>query len=88
MLHAQLDAPATRYSISELSCPFNRELGVFHQPCHRELTRDATSDESLLFCPYPVLSGVAYGSQESRHSNNPSNTHARPGHQLIPSRLQ
>jgi hypothetical protein len=88
MLHARIDASATRLTISELCYPFNRELEVFHQLRHRELTRDATSDESLQFFPYPALSGVAYGSPESRRSNNPSTTHVRPGHQLILSRLQ
>lgn len=29
MLHAQPDAPKTRYTISKLSHPFNRELEVF-----------------------------------------------------------
>jgi hypothetical protein len=88
MLHAQLDVSATRYIISELSYPFNRELGVFHQPCHRELTRHATSDQSLLFFIYLDLSGVDPGSPESRRSNNASTAHVRPGHQLILSRLQ
>jgi len=88
MLQGQLDASATRDSVSELSRPFNRDWEVFHQPCHRELTRHATSDQSLLFFLYLDLSGVAPGSPESRRSNNASTAHVRPGHQLILSRLQ